>query len=343
MMSTVAANRPSGRLPEMNWIRGFAALMIMLYHYTSLYSDFFSTQWLVKIDRGWGAVSTFYVLSGFLTVCSLKNSERVLNYVWKRIKRLYPAYWVCIVLTAVSMYFFLPSRSKDIRTIAINFTMLQWVFGVADVDAAYWTMQFELKFYAFIAILLLIRQQKNIKWYTLLWVLVSFVFYSLFNLRGITRRLVRLPAIWLMVENCAPFASGVFLACIHKKRRDISAWVCLLFSLALCLYTQSDGHIIGHFCAVIAIGASVMLRSSLSLKDRYMAVVNRLDRGVLRPLAWFASISYPFYLLHKFIGWAVLQGIESVGFHGQWIIVFPFAVCTLLAWLVHHFVEQKVR
>ena len=39
----------------------------------------------------------------------------------------------------------------------------------------------------------------------------------------------------------------------------------------------------------------------------------------------------------------LLQNIEKAGLHAQWIIIFPFAASTLLAWLVHHFVEQKVR
>lgn len=342
MIVTAVASK-SSRLPEMSWIRGIAALIIMLFHYTTCYSHHFPYPWTFKLEGGEGAISIFFLLSGMLTVLSLKEGDRAGGYLWKRVKRLYPGYWVCIVLTAVVTHLFLPSHAYDAKTIAVNFTMLQWLFGYANVDGVYWTMQYELRFYLLIAVLLLLRQHKNIKWYAFLWVIASFVLYQLFFRDGVARRLVRLPAIWLMADSSAPFISGIFLACLLRNPRDWTAWIGLGLAVALAVFSQPSNHLTAHLCTAGAGLAAVVLRSLPATGERYRVAIDRLDRGPLKGLAWFASISYPFYLLHQYIGWAILQGIERAGLHQMWIILIPFAVCTGLAWMVHHFVEQKVR
>lgn len=65
----------SVKLPELNWIRGVAALLIMLYHYTTRYQEVLGHNegWNVNFFYGCGAVNIFFILSGFLTAMTLKR------------------------------------------------------------------------------------------------------------------------------------------------------------------------------------------------------------------------------------------------------------------------------
>ena len=46
-------------------------------------------------------VRGFFIISGFLIFQSLKRSENLLNYYWKRILRLFPALIVVLLLTII--------------------------------------------------------------------------------------------------------------------------------------------------------------------------------------------------------------------------------------------------
>ena len=71
-----------------------------------------------------------------------------------RIARLYPAYWVAIVIITVAAYL-LPVVVHPLRTdeILVNFTMLQQPMGVHRVLGVCWTLWAEVRFYALFALL----------------------------------------------------------------------------------------------------------------------------------------------------------------------------------------------
>lgn len=121
----------TGKLSEMNWLRGFAAICVVLYHYTTRYQEVYGVieEWSVNVPWGCGAVNTFFILSGFLTALTLRENTSVVDFVKKRAVRLYPAYWVCIILTALVTFFFLPTEFPGFDAVLINFTMLQSFWG----------------------------------------------------------------------------------------------------------------------------------------------------------------------------------------------------------------------
>lgn len=52
-------------------------------------------------DIGGMAVAGFFVLSGFLVTRSFEGSPNVVRYLWKRILRIFPGFWVCLAVTAL--------------------------------------------------------------------------------------------------------------------------------------------------------------------------------------------------------------------------------------------------
>ena len=61
-------------------VRGLSAILIMLYHYTTRYNqnpitDGAKTDWSISVPWGCAAVTTFFILSGFLCAKHLIKSD----------------------------------------------------------------------------------------------------------------------------------------------------------------------------------------------------------------------------------------------------------------------------
>ena len=56
-------------------------------------------------------------------------------------------------------------------------------------------------------------------------------------------------------------------------------------------------------------------------------------------LLFISAISYPLYLLHQFIGFAIIRKIEELGGVSQFWIVIPIMISVVLATVVHYWIE----
>src|SRR3954449_11248467 len=92
---------PSGRrLQTVQVFRGAAALLVVLFHATSIDKFYLQHEFLGDIFMfGYGGVDFFFVLSGFVIVLAhgrdVGRADRLGPYLARRVVRIYPAY--CIV------------------------------------------------------------------------------------------------------------------------------------------------------------------------------------------------------------------------------------------------------
>lgn len=331
-----------GEIHELNWIRGLSALCIVLYHYTTQYQSSIGhlTDWPVMVPWGCGAVNAFFLLTGFLTVYALKMSSSPIQFIWKRAKRLYPAYWLCIVMTSVVMALFLPEFLRDIKTILVNFTMLQNFVGVTNVDGVYWTLSYELIFYFYIAVLLFFKKA-SLKWIrnlSLVWIAVSFAFYVLEN-SGVSNALMTVAKLTLMPYFTAQFAGGMLMATVAKEqKRDYISYGGVLASVILSLIVQELSYAVLYCIAAMLLVLTVEKR--FIIKDaKYLTNIEKI-RKYLTPLSFVAGISYPLYLLHQFIGFAIIKHLEGFGLKSEAFIVVPIAIMICLAFVVQKSVDR---
>src|ERR1051325_598311 len=92
------------RFPELDLLRFIAACGVMLFHYT-----YFGPQhhtWpgsfpiLSQISKyGFLGVDVFFILSGFVILLTAYEKDAI-AFTVARMIRLYPAYWICVTLTA---------------------------------------------------------------------------------------------------------------------------------------------------------------------------------------------------------------------------------------------------
>lgn len=140
-------------------LRGLAAISVLYLHtadqllQNNLVSPggveyFIMTTMTSVIDLGKVGVIIFFAVSGFIIPFALtKKNGSVTEFAVNRFFRLYPAYWLSIVL-AVFVLYYLNGLPEPTGLILINLTMLQKFFLQPDLMDLYWTLQIELIFYA---------------------------------------------------------------------------------------------------------------------------------------------------------------------------------------------------
>jgi peptidoglycan/LPS O-acetylase OafA/YrhL len=153
----VSGTKRSVRYDFIDSLRGLASLSVLYLHSANLllqgnivtngFELFVMTIMTKFIDIGKVGVVVFFAISGFVIPSALLTKNyTVIEFGINRFFRLYPAYWLSIVL-AVYVLYYLGGQHLSRNVIAINLTMLQQFFNQPNIMELYWTLQVELIFY----------------------------------------------------------------------------------------------------------------------------------------------------------------------------------------------------
>lgn len=136
----------SGRITELDALRGVAATSVLYFHIGAAAG--LSTPGVL----GQYGVSLFFIISGFVITMTTSKGG-IQEFIASRIARLFPTYWCAIIVTSI-FAFLLEKHAVPFRTIIINIPMVQSLLKAGDVDGTYWTLAVEMQFYIVMAILL---------------------------------------------------------------------------------------------------------------------------------------------------------------------------------------------
>jgi peptidoglycan/LPS O-acetylase OafA/YrhL len=148
---------------------------MVVVHHIGILSQSMSLIWMTHISAPF-AVQAFFVVSGFLVTMSYEKSRSLRSYASKRLRRIYPAYAVIVVVSAVALsllstlpifeYF---NRSEFWRYLAFNLALSNFVApalpGVFSnnfttaVNGALWTIKIEVAFYCLVPVLVTIARK----------------------------------------------------------------------------------------------------------------------------------------------------------------------------------------
>ena len=94
------------RIYIIDFFRFLASVMVVVYHYFSLNQILVISPDLKNYFKyGYLGVDFFFILSGFLIALSITNKS-IFNFLSSRIRRLYPTYWISVIITSFFIYFF---------------------------------------------------------------------------------------------------------------------------------------------------------------------------------------------------------------------------------------------
>lgn len=313
------------RIGVLDSFRGIAALSVVYYHLTHWFRQKHGHDFSEAYDFIYGsyAVYFFFIISGFVIFMTVERCKSVTEFAYRRFIRLYPTYWICLIITGLTIYFFgLPEDRPSITEFAVNFTMIQKLLKFDDVDPSYWSLVPELAFYFIIILTFATKQLNKIYIWGSIW-----VFFSL--LRGLFG--LHLPEILFRYSGL--FFTGILFYKLFSgdNRKTHHFAILLCFIVVIFNLDITDKLNFLNYLPVVIIYAAFYLFLYHKLEF--------LDNKVLRFLGY---VSYPLYLIHQERGFIILLKLKSLGFTGYWIIFIPIIVTIAIAYVITTFIEKPI-
>ncbi|MGW1952582.1 acyltransferase family protein [Streptomyces sp. NPDC001920] len=339
--------RPRGesRLRALDGLRLLAALMVCMYHFTGKNGEV-AASWnqspgtvfptLSQLSTyGSLGVQFFFVISGFV-ICMSSWGRSLGDFFRSRISRLYPAYWVAVVMVTGAAVL-LPVVVAPVRPdeFLVNLTMMQQPLGVERVLGVCWTLWVELKFYVLFALFVIWKgvTYRRVVTFCILW-----------TLAGAFARVADNPLTdELVMRDHAPFfVGGLALYLIHRFGSDLLLWGIVGMSFLL-----------GQRYSVMALWhpaeqgdfhrSPYVIQAVVFLAFAAVAVV---ALGWTRWADWrwltvAGALTYPFYLIHEHLGWFFIRVLHrGLGLGSYTTLALSVGSLLSLAYLMHRFVEK---
>jgi len=335
--------------PEIDGLRALAVIAVIINHFNK-----------DLLPSGFLGVDIFFVISGYVITSSLANrqheslSDFLLGFFARRIKRLMPALVICVGITSLVGFLFIPPLTSEFVD--------SWKAGVAalfgssnlylfwqstDYFAAStelnlftqtWSLGVEEQFYLVFPLLLWFsgfsrhnsNGKRNLIFLMMLLSIASFFAY--FWLKQINP-----PAVFfLMPARFWELATGCLTFLVLQTKTPISKiirWIKPLPITALLIALLFAPHVVIYKSTPVLVVLTSLLIITLNSKTAtYRAFT-------WRPFVFIGLISYSLYLWH----WSVLAISRwTIGIY-WWAVPIQIVLILALAVISHKFIEQPFR
>jgi len=187
-------------------------------------------------------VKGFFVISGYLILQSLSRSKSVLDYLVKRILRIFPGLIVVLLATIGLLYFIYPATSlpyllnpeiyKYFIGNVLLFTPHFFIPGIFEqlpskaINGSLWTIEFEFFFYIVLLLLFPIKKNHKALRLTLLCLIILFTIGNLYYLSEL--QIIKKPIpLDLVFDLGIYFMTGSFFACTDWEQWTPSRYLFL--------------------------------------------------------------------------------------------------------------------
>lgn len=340
MIAAMPVTDPKNRFYEIDLLRFLAALAVVLYHYAfrgvaeggyspveyPIIGDYFK--------YGSYGVQLFFIISGFVILMTA-TKRGAAHFVISRITRLYPAFWVCVSLTALMIAWKGGALFQiDLIQYLLNLSMISGFAGVEMVDGVYWTLLVELKFYALIFVLLIIGQIQRIEWFLAFWLAITAASFLL--------PLPKIITFIFLTEWSAYFIAGALFYLIRQKGlnvfRGLMLWASFMLAILgnlqqlSALETMYNSNFSAYVTSILIAGFYIVFLLISFGKTQHLSSEKLVKLGVL---------TYPLYLIHQNIGFIIYHQLgDSVN---RYVLLISLVLGMMLAaWLIHKFIEQPL-
>jgi len=279
---------------------------------------------------GYLGVQLFFGVSGYLILMSTTNRS-AWQFAEGRIKRIYPLYWMAIILiTAIT---FLPTLSKThpgFWQFLASSTMFPTAFNQGWVDGAHWFMLVEIQLYVFIFAVLKVGAGKYLPTIFPIWSIVIFIWY-LFELKRFS--------IWYLYGPFSFICGGAIIYSIKQW-----GWTPLR---AAGLITAVSG---GLYSRVGSLDKLSEIRNT-QYSDKVVTVIVLFIFGLLLltllpkvsnihipGAVFFGAITYPLFLIHGRLGYMALER-----FANEQNKYFVYLILVILAIIIAYLMLQLDR
>ncbi|NYI07897.1 acyltransferase family protein [Allostreptomyces psammosilenae] len=341
-----SAGRGAPRLYALDGLRLVAALMVVAYHYMAYGANSDVTGWggdpadhfpapvSAAASYGFLGVELFFLISGFV-ICMSCWGRSPKEFLVSRVTRLFPAYWLAILVTTAVMNIApVVYDPPELTLVLSNLTMFQEAFNVGHIDGVYWSLWAELRFYLIFGIVVAMGTTYQ----------RVLLFCGIWAVASVLSDQAELPLLDLLAQpRYAPFfIAGVVMYLMHRFRPNPMLWGLLIFCWLVAqhrtwaLINQAQESLSHQLSWEVALGFVTAFFLLVLL-----VALGKLDFVRWGWLTTAGAITYPLYLLHENIGWTVIHVLSDRV--PSWAIVAGLVpALMLLSWLVHRLVERPV-
>jgi peptidoglycan/LPS O-acetylase OafA/YrhL len=314
---------------------GLAAVAVLLFHLTFWRdNDGITPLTAFNLDLKvfHYSVEMFFITSGFVIFMTLEAVTSSRQFLVSRVARLYPAYWVSVIVTAVIAYM-MERHPPTLAIFAVNMTMTETFFRTAYVDNSYWTLGVEIQFYILIGVIFALGWIKRIDALCMTFLAAVTIFRVAMLLQGIE------PAPWIE-ESFAEYGNFFVIGvCMFRLRNGEGSKTTIGIMLYAVLCSAWGG---GH--QSLSPGSVEYFAGTCALTVfMWFAVTDHIRFLRWRPLVYLGEISYPLYLVHQRIGVNLMEALYRHGIPAAIAIAGATAAVGVLAVVIHVTVETPGR
>ena len=339
------AEEPKTRLHGLDELRGWAALSIVVYHFSG-WGKIEYPQWLASpLDlMGYYGVSVFYVLSG--CVLSIIYGQKigkgvpVSRFYVKRYLRIAPLFIVVLVISTLGAKVVNPDFKFDLWRFFLNITLLfSWFAPDAYMPVGGWSIGNEMFFYSVFPLLLFfLESRKRVVIFIFSMAAITFAVSSFYVHPGQGEEL-QFSKYVNPLNHVSFFGFGMLIGrygLSWEKHRSFWFLSSIIVFWILSMSFESRELVSGGF-RIILLGVMVIwcwfaLTAKQELRNR--------------PMEWVGKISYSLYLVHPivFLGadgvWTkILKLEERTLMQAILFMVTCFIVSLICAWMLWRLVE----
>jgi peptidoglycan/LPS O-acetylase OafA/YrhL len=302
------------RIEVLDSLRAIAAMAVLVFH-TSYHFNF-----------GRYGVQLFFIISGFVIFKTVESTKNVKEFIIKRFFRLYPAYWVAIIITTIFVNVFSTSKHITVKEFLFNLTMFQEHFKVENVDWSYWSLTPELFFYFYMSILIFFKATKYIFPVCMAWMAIILTNYF-FNIETFF--------IWIKFFNIRHgqlFIAGImFYRIFYQKGNLLHNYLMLAGTFITSVLVYTPQYNFRDIAIIIPLTYGLFL----------LFIYGKLGFLKYKPLIFLGSISYPLYLIHQRIAFTIK---ENYNYTSNPFLIIALILCfVLVAYLIHLLIEKPTQ
>jgi peptidoglycan/LPS O-acetylase OafA/YrhL len=270
-----------GRVPVLDELRGLAILLVVTYHTCGVTG-------FPNYEHGELGVDIFILLSGAALTLTNRPEEGAGRFLWRRLARLLPAYWIALTIFWLAGVHLLGRVHKPVEVIAHYLCIHPW-WGdqyLLSINDSFWFLGLVVPLYIAFAFLRRFLSRLDLLvglGLVLSFALVCWIFFHL-----------GMPALFVQVGLRPPiFFVGVILGTLLRDgvaRIPLTPW--LGVGVLLTFYGMFvNGTLVGYTVAGFSVFALYLAaRANAAAAGR---------RFLCRGLSWLGIYSYEIFLLHQ--------------------------------------------
>lgn len=295
-------------------------------------------KWISAVLSSKVAIEAFFIVSGFLIFMSYERSSSTRTYISKRVRRIYPAYFVVVMLCALSLW---AVSSLDpehyfsfdwLKYVIANLTFLNFIQptlpGVfegnrlSEVNGALWTLKVEVMFYASVPVIVYLFRR-----------------FGQFSVL-LTLYFVSVAYLWFMTMQAEHTGSGVYFELARQLPGQLAYFMAgAFFYYYLPLFERR----LPYFAAFAALALLVNLFYPIPLVEPFAIAIAVAFFGLYLYLGNFGKygdFSYGVYILHFPIIQVLLYANWFKGAPGYYTVAVVL-ITLVSAAAMWHFVEKR--